>query len=210
MSRVLAYPADIADEEAVDRLTTAAIADYGAVGVLVNNAGAPPLLGRLTGDLTWEAWRRHIDVDLRGVFNGCRRLLPLMRAQGSGTIVNLSSGAVFASSPHHHAYTPAKLAILGLSRCLATEVANTGVSIHCLCPDITPDGGVGRRAIEVFARESNISVEEWVDARGPKPPNDAASVGAAVAELVGKPSGVWHVGGAGLTRWEVIAPPPRT
>jgi NAD(P)-dependent dehydrogenase (short-subunit alcohol dehydrogenase family) len=209
-AEVMTAVADAADEEAVDVVVSTALEEFGGIDVLVNNAGAPPLLERFGPELTWEAWRRHIDVDLLGVFNGCRRVLPLMREQGSGTIVNLSSGAIYASSRHHHAYTAAKLAIVGLSRCLASDAADAGVAVHCLCPDITPEGEVGRLAIEAFAADRGLTADEWLERSAPKPPSSAAAVGGAVVSLLGEPSGVWHVGGAGLRRWDAIVPPPRS
>lgn len=208
-AEVLTHRTDVAAEEDVDSLVSTALEYFGRIGVLVNNAGAPPLLTRLSRDLTWEEWRRHVDVDLRGVFNGCRRVLPLLREQGSGTIVNLSSGAISATSPHHLAYTPAKLAVVGFSRCLASEVAGSDVTVHCLCPDITPEGDVGRLAIEAFSAERGLSAGQWLERSGPKPSSSAAAVGDAVVDLLGEPSGVWHAGGAGLASWDAIAPPPR-
>lgn len=206
---VLGYRADVTDEEAVDRLVGFALEEFGGIDVLVNSAGAPPLMETFgEGRLTWDEWRRHIDADLHGIFNGCRRVLPLMRAQGGGTIVNLSGG-IHASSPHHVAYTPAKLAIFGFSRCVASDAAAAGVSVHCLCPDITIEGDVGRIGIETFAAGRGITRDEWLERFGPRPPSGARVVGEAVVELIGKPSGVWSVGGAGLAAWEAIAPPPR-
>jgi len=208
-AEVLGYRADVTDEEAVDRLVTFALEEFGGIDVLVNSAGAPPLIESLgEGRLTWDEWRRHIDVDLHGIFNGCRRVLPLLRAQGSGTIVNLSGG-IHASSPHHVAYTPAKLAIVGFSRCVASEAADAGVAVHCLCPDITPEGEVGRIAIETFAAERGLTGEEWLARFGPQPPSGASVVGEAVVELIGRPSSVWYVGAAGLAAWDAITPFPR-
>jgi 3-oxoacyl-[acyl-carrier protein] reductase len=209
-AEVMTAVADAADDEAVAVVVSTALEEFGGIDVLVNNAGAPPLLERFGPELTWEAWRRHVDVDLRGVFNGCRHVLPLLREQGSGTIVNVSSGAIYASSPHHHAYTPAKLAIVGLSRCLASDAADAGVAVHALCPDITPEGDVGRLAIETFAADRGLTVGEWLERSGSKPANSAEAVGASVVALIGRPSAVWHVGGSGLVRWDAITPPPRS
>lgn len=73
---VLAQAADGSSEEDIARLIDAAVASYGRLGALANNAGALPVLRRLNDYLGWDQWRHHIDIDLHGSFNTSRRWQP--------------------------------------------------------------------------------------------------------------------------------------
>jgi NAD(P)-dependent dehydrogenase (short-subunit alcohol dehydrogenase family) len=138
---VLAVPADVAEGHAVGELVLRAVERFGEIDVLVNNAGALPVTEELDR-LDWETWRRHIDVDLRGVFNTGQRVGPLMRRQGHGTIVNVASAAAAAATALHVSYSPAQAAIISLSRCMDAWLAGAGVAVHCLCdPDPGRRGG---------------------------------------------------------------------
>jgi NAD(P)-dependent dehydrogenase (short-subunit alcohol dehydrogenase family) len=202
----IAVPADVAREADVDALVATALERYGAVDVLVNNAGAPALQAELDA-MDWDAWRRNIDVDVHGIFNTTRRLAGPMRDRGRGVIVNIASGAVAARSRLEVSYAPAQAAIVALSRCTAAWLAPAGVTVHCLSPTISPHGGVGRAGATTFAAEAGVTLEEWFARRGGV--LDADGVGAAVAELVGEPEGAtWHVDAGGLSRWDVLVPPP--
>jgi NAD(P)-dependent dehydrogenase (short-subunit alcohol dehydrogenase family) len=205
---VLAVPADVTSEDDVERLVARAIARFGQIDVLVNNAGAAPVLEELDR-LSWDRWRHHVDVDLRGVFNTGRLVGPMMRSQGSGTIVNVASGAVINASALHVSYSPAQAAILVLSRCMSGWLADAGVTVHCLCPTLTPAGGVGRAAATTFAREQRLRMEEWLERRFGDDLLTAEEVGAAVVELAEEPAGaVWWVSSAGLEEWEGVLSPP--
>lgn len=159
--------------------------------------------------LSWDRWAQHIDVDLRGVFNTSRLVGPLMRAQGSGTIVNVASGAATNASALHVSYSPAQAAILVLSRCTSAWLAEAGVAVHCICPTLTPAGGVGRAAAAVFAREQGLEMDDWLARRFGTDMLAASEVGAAVVELTDERSGaVWWVGPAGLEEWEDVLRAP--
>jgi short-subunit dehydrogenase len=199
---------DVTDPAAVGALVDAALERHGSVDVLVNNAGAPALLRELDA-MRWEDWRRNFDVDLRGVFNTTTRVAPLMRARGQGVIVNLASGAVSARSALHVSYSPAQAAIASFTRCVGAWLEPAGVAVHCLCPTLTPDGGVGRAAAAAFAAEQGVAVEDWLARRQPRRLT-AAAVGAAVVELAGRPGsgGAWHLDADGLAEWDLFAATP--
>jgi NAD(P)-dependent dehydrogenase (short-subunit alcohol dehydrogenase family) len=203
---VLAVPADVAEGHAVGELVLRAVERFGEIDVLVNNAGALPVTEELDR-LGWETWRRHIDVDLRGVFNTGQRVGPLMRRQRHGTIVNIASAAAAAATALHVSYSPAQAAIVSLSRCMDAWLAGAGVAVHCLCPGLTPAGGVGRTAATIFAAEDGLTMEEWLQQRFQDRLMAPEAVGAAVVELAGDPAGdVWLVGAAGLERWTSPVP----
>jgi 3-oxoacyl-[acyl-carrier protein] reductase len=205
----VAVPADVTDAAAVDALVDTALERYGAVDLLVNNAGAPAVLRELDA-MRWEDWRRNFDVDLRGVFNTTTRLAPVMRARGEGAIVNVASAAAIARTPLHVSYSPAQAAIASFSRCVGAWLAPDGVVVHCLCPSLTPEGGVGRAAAATFAAENGVDAEEWLRRRFDGHTLTAAAVGAAVAELAGVPGdgGAWYLDAAGLTEWELFSATP--
>jgi 2-deoxy-D-gluconate 3-dehydrogenase len=199
-------PADVTSEADVDALVELALERFGAVDVLVNNAGAPALLRELDA-MDWDDWRRNVDVDVRAIFNTTKRVAGPMRERGRGVIVNVASGAVMARGRLHVSYAPAQAAIVSLSRCTAAWLEPAGVTVHCLSPDISPHGGVGHAGATTFAAEQGVTLDEWFERRGAV--LDAEGVGVAVAELVGEPDGAtWHVDGGGLARWDVFVGPP--
>jgi NAD(P)-dependent dehydrogenase (short-subunit alcohol dehydrogenase family) len=204
----VAVPADVTVEVDAERVAGVARDRFGAVEVVVNNAGALPVVEPLDA-LTWERWRRSIDVDVRGVFNTTRAVAPLLRARGGGTIVNLAAaGGGAASSALHVSYSPAQAALLALSRCTGSWLAPAGVAVHCLCPSITPAGGIGVAAATAFGAEEGLTADEWVQRRLGADAIAPAEVGAAVVALLDeREGGVWGVGPRGLAAWDPFAAP---
>jgi 3alpha(or 20beta)-hydroxysteroid dehydrogenase len=109
-----------------------AITVAGQVDVLVNNAGVF-FSGRL-GDTSLEEFRRVQEVNQVGVFLGMRTVAPLMTERGSGSIINLSSVAGRMGSPYLTAYAASKWAVRGMTKCVAKELARTGVRVNSLQP----------------------------------------------------------------------------
>jgi NAD(P)-dependent dehydrogenase (short-subunit alcohol dehydrogenase family) len=129
-----ALVADITDEEACRRIADEVVARYGRVDILVNNVG----IG--TGDagatkLTEEAWDRIHDVNLKGMWLTCKHVLPLLRAQGSGAIVNISSAAAVCSVGFL-AYKTSKAGVNALTHQLAMTSAKRGVRVNAIMPGL--------------------------------------------------------------------------
>jgi 3-oxoacyl-[acyl-carrier protein] reductase len=82
-----------------------------ALAVVTNNAGAPPLVSTLDA-MTWDEWRRNIDVDVRGAFNVTRAIAPHLSGHGTATLVNIAAGAGAAASPGHVSFSPAQAALV--------------------------------------------------------------------------------------------------
>lgn len=132
----LALPCDVTRADAVRAAADHALATFGRVHVIVNNAGiggnAAPLW-----EQTEEDWRRTLDVNLLGVVHGVRALLPPLLASGEpGHVVNTASIAGLTSTPYLGAYTASKHAVVALSECLAKELelADAAVAVSVVCP----------------------------------------------------------------------------
>jgi NAD(P)-dependent dehydrogenase (short-subunit alcohol dehydrogenase family) len=204
-ARATAMATDVTDEDAVARLADRVHAERGAVRLLVNAAGAPPVV-EPPDRLTWEGWRTPIDVDVRGVFAMVRAFAPLL-ADGA-TVVNVGSGAASIGSALHTSYSPGQAALLSLSRCLGAWLAPRGVTTHCLHPRLSLHGSIGRTAATAFGALDGLTAEEWMRQRHGPDPLTPAGAGAAVVSLLDEPDGQdWLLEPTGLVAWEPLAPP---
>ncbi len=107
--------------------------NFGSVDVLINNAGLIDPIARIT-DSDPEEWGLMVDVNLKGVYHGYRAALPVMQEQGSGTIINISSGAATGALEGWSHYCATKAAVLSLTRCGHKEMAEHGIRVMGLSP----------------------------------------------------------------------------
>ncbi|MEU7134988.1 SDR family oxidoreductase [Streptomyces sp. NPDC046261] len=128
----LARSVDVTDEQAVAAAVHEAEALYGPVDLIVNNAGVM-LLGAVAHQPTGE-WERMFDVNVRGLLNGVRAVLPGMIERAHGTVINVSSVAGRKSYPGHTVYSGTKFAVHGMSDSLREEVAGHGVRVITIAP----------------------------------------------------------------------------
>src|ERR671937_1344681 len=98
-----------------------------------------------------------MDVKVASMFLTCRAVVPVMRAQGGGKIVNISSGTPFRGVPFLLHYVTSKGAIVALTRALAKELGRDGVLVNCVAPGFTMSEGV-RQHPEVIARLRDVSI----------------------------------------------------
>jgi 3-oxoacyl-[acyl-carrier protein] reductase len=126
---------DVTDVVSWDDAVRDTLARWGRMDILVNNAG---IAGRSAPiwALSIEEWRQLLDIDLTGVFLGCRAVLPSMIAAGSGRIVNIASIAGKEGNPNAVAYSAAKAGVIGLTKAVAKEVATTGVLVNVVAPAV--------------------------------------------------------------------------
>jgi NAD(P)-dependent dehydrogenase (short-subunit alcohol dehydrogenase family)/pimeloyl-ACP methyl ester carboxylesterase len=128
-----AEPADVSDEQAMEKLAEKVHREYGVLDVLVNNAGIG-LSGSFFATTT-DDWRKVLDVNLWGVIHGCRLFGARMAERGQGGhIVNTASAAAYQPSRALPAYSTSKAAVLMLSECLRAELASQGIGVTAVCP----------------------------------------------------------------------------
>jgi len=136
----LAVQVDVSNEAATKRMAAQTLASFGRIDVLINNAAIfstiPMNRGRIE-TITPEEWDRLMAVNLRGLFFCCRAVLPAMRKQKQGKIINIASGTVFAGSPGRIHYVTSKAATIGFTRTLAREVGGDNINVNVLAPGNT-------------------------------------------------------------------------
>jgi 2-dehydro-3-deoxy-L-rhamnonate dehydrogenase (NAD+) len=120
---------DVTDADAIAR----AVAAVPRIDVLVNNAGFTGG-SRTVEELDPTEWRRIVDVNLTGVFEVCRQVVPVMRRGGYGRIVNIASLAGKDGSPRLSAYAAAKAGVIAFTKALGKELAETDIRVNCLAP----------------------------------------------------------------------------
>ena len=150
---------DVADPDSVQAMVERVRDRFGAVSVLVNNAGIhnpKPFL-----DYTTAEWRRMLDVNVLGTVNVTRAVLPSMLDARHGRVINIASTAGKYGSLFQSPYNASKHAVVGLTRCLALETAGRGVRVNAVCPGFV-DSGLIDRAVPGFARAMGIPDEDVV------------------------------------------------
>ncbi|MEQ5840907.1 SDR family oxidoreductase [Paraburkholderia acidicola] len=131
-ARALAVQTDVTQSASVQHAVNEAERKFGPLDILVNNAGINVFCDPLT--MTDEDWRRCFAVDLDGVWNGCRAVLPGMVERGAGSIVNIASTHAFKIIPGCFPYPVAKHGVLGLTRALGIEYAPRNVRVNAIAP----------------------------------------------------------------------------
>ena len=129
---VLGVQTDVTSTASVQRMVETTLKRHGRIDVLVNNAGINVFHDPL--HCNDDEWRRCMSVDLDGVWNGCKAVLPSMIEQGGGSIINLASTHSFTVIPGCFPYPVAKHAVIGLTRSLGVEYAKHGVRVNAIAP----------------------------------------------------------------------------
>jgi len=150
--------ADVASVADVDRLFAESQKALGGLDVLVNNAGIAGPTAKVE-DIAPEDWDRCIAIDLNGMFYCTRKAMPLLKAAGGGSIVNLSSVAGRLGFPMRTPYAAAKWAVVGFTESLAAEAGPDGVRVNCLQPGIV-EGERIERVIDAKAKGLGITNDE--------------------------------------------------
>jgi 3-oxoacyl-[acyl-carrier protein] reductase len=136
----LAVLADVSQPEATERMAHATMERFGRIDGLINNAAffQRPAMSRVPFEqIPVEEWDRLMAVNLRGVFLCCRAVVPYMKQQRQGKIVNISSGTVFHGSPLVAHYVASKAGVIGLTRSLARELGEYSINVNAIAPGLT-------------------------------------------------------------------------
>jgi len=141
----LACHVDVADERSVQAMVAAALAAYGRIDALINNAAtfAQLVQPRKTFDeISVDEWDRVMAVNVRGTWLCCKAVAPVMRRQRSGVIINISSGTIFGGQAGFAHYVTSKAAVWGMARVLARELGDFGVRVNSITPGLTSSEAV--------------------------------------------------------------------
>ncbi|MGE0000004.1 MAG: SDR family oxidoreductase [Ilumatobacteraceae bacterium] len=154
---ITAVRVDLRDLEELSSWVDASIAALGGVDVLVNNAGIKGPTA-FVEDVSLEEWRECVGVGLDSHFVCARRVASVMKAQGSGSIINISSMAGLVGYGMRTPYAAAKWAVVGLTKSLAIELGPHGVRSNCICPGSVRGDRIDR-VIAAEAEQRGVSPE---------------------------------------------------
>jgi NAD(P)-dependent dehydrogenase (short-subunit alcohol dehydrogenase family) len=159
--RVLTLVGDVSRAADAERFVSEALARFGHVDVLVNNAAAPHGADRrLLWEVPEEAWDLVLDVNLKGTFLMCRAVIPHMLSRRSGRIINMASVSGKRGTARRGAYTASKFGVIGLTQAMAQELAPHGVTVNAICPG----------SVDTSRRESTTRRERALAERDPGAP----------------------------------------
>ena len=154
---VAAIRADVAEADDVDRLFALAEEQLGGLDILINNAGIAGPTGPIE-EIAPEDWRRCLEVNLTGQYLCARRAVPLIKAAGGGSIVNLSSAAGRFGFALRTPYCASKWAVVGLTKALAIEVGPAQIRVNAICPGAV-EGDRINRVIAAKAEARGVAFE---------------------------------------------------
>lgn len=166
-ARALAVRVDVADDASVRAMAQAALDKFGRIDGLINNAAYFREI-TLTDfeDLDAAQWDRLFAVNVKGVWLCCKAVMPAMRKQGSGSIVNIASVVALAGQPGYLHYVASKGAVLSMTKGLAKEVGKHGVRVNVIAPGFVITDATRNRPLEwqqMFLKARAISREQRPD-----------------------------------------------
>jgi meso-butanediol dehydrogenase / (S,S)-butanediol dehydrogenase / diacetyl reductase len=177
--------ADVSDYAQVGHVIDLAVERFGRLDVLISNAGVLSPNGRIH-NLATEDWERAFRINVLGAVNGIRAAVPVMRRQGSGSIVLTASVAGLTAWSHAAPYCATKAAVIQLAKVAAVEYARDGIRVNCVCP------GTFRSAIHADLPPEAL---EPIAARHPLGLGSASDLAGAYSYLAGHDSR-WTTGSA--------------
>jgi 3-oxoacyl-[acyl-carrier protein] reductase len=133
--QVLAVAADVTRSEDVDRLVQATLDRFGRIDILVTNAGGPP--AGIFLDFTPEVWQQAVNLNLMSAVRLCYAVVPIMRQQGGGRIVTITSVSVKQPLGNLILSNSVRMAVIGLTKSLSNELAQDNILVNSVCPSWT-------------------------------------------------------------------------
>jgi NAD(P)-dependent dehydrogenase (short-subunit alcohol dehydrogenase family) len=178
-AEVLARRCDVTDAQDVDRLVAATVERFGRVDVLAHVAGVLQEAAKVA-DLPGDEWDRVLAVNAKGPMHTARAVIPRMREQGGGRIVNVASWFSYSGHAYFGAYCASKAALRMLTQAIAEEEADANITANCVSPG-NVDTEMHRKALRDEAVNRGITTEEMKDSEWAKiplkhacPPEDIA------------------------------------
>jgi len=136
--KALALYTDVSDERSVAAMVRQAVDEFGRIDVLINNAAIfADVVKHPFYDVPLEEWDRMMRVNVTGTFMCCKAVYPQMKQQGKGKIINVSSATFFSGVPNFIHYVTSKGAIVALTRVMAREAGDAGISVNAIAPGFT-------------------------------------------------------------------------
>ena len=140
--QAVAVQVDVSSEDDTLRMAREAVDAFGAIDILVNNAAIYVSINRRPFyEISTEEWDRVTAVNIKGVFLCAKAVLPAMRDQGGGRIINVSSNTVMAGTPNFLHYVASKAALVGMTRSMARELGGYGINVNAIAPGLVEHEG---------------------------------------------------------------------
>jgi 3-oxoacyl-[acyl-carrier protein] reductase len=194
--RVLAVTADVATPDGATAIADAALAEFGHVDMLVNNAGKG--FNKPLDELTDADWYASLDLNLMSAVRLCRALVPQMCARGWGRVVNISTRVAREPDPYFAAYAASKAALINFSKSLANAHSADGVLTNSIVPGLIRSEAIDQAA-QKSAAETGLTVDEVMARTLKKRPIPAGRLGepvdvAGLVALLCSVHGAWITG----------------
>ena len=168
--KVIAIRCNVADSDNVKEAVDAVVAKFGRVDALINNAGVTR--DKIFHKMTDDDWYTVLNINLNGVYNLCKFVVPIMREQASGSIVNISSTSIMGN-PGQANYAATKAAMVGFTRTMAKELGRKGVRMNCISP-----GYIDTEMMRAVGEERLNGMIRGIPAQRLGDPDEIASVAA--------------------------------
>jgi len=139
---------DVTDDDSVRRMVAEAQQNFGRIDVLLNCAGGSLSDDKVVTDVDLSVWDHTIGLDMKGPFLCCRHVIPLMVAQGSGSVVNFSSVVALRGNHIAHVYVMAKGGLISFTKALAGAYSPKGIRVNAICPGVVLTDRVKGRFVE--------------------------------------------------------------
>lgn len=154
------FPSDLTQVDQIETMIASVAKEFGSIDILVNNAGMQHVAP--IEDFPVDSWDKIIALNLSAVFHTVRLSAPAMKQKGWGRIINIASAHALVASPYKSAYVAAKHGVAGLTKTVALEVAEYGVTVNAICPGYvwTP---LVEKQIPDTAKARNMTEEQVIN-----------------------------------------------
>ena len=179
-SQGLALNTDVTSADSTGEMAAAAVEKFGGIDILVNNAALYGSLNFVPFDKLDESeWDSTMDVNVKGIWQCCKAVVPSMRERDGGAIVNISSLAATYGMPNGLHYTASKAAVLGITRGLAREIGRFNIRVNTVAPNVVNTDATG----EVFGDKRDKIVEVTMSQQAVRKPLETEDIVGAVLYL---------------------------